>query len=161
MQLSHSYIPSAALEGQAVPGPNNFVDSGVCKVAAGVPFGRVVVNVASDANDPTFFELPDATGEVTGGRVIGVAIRDESKAFNAAGYAQHEVMSVLTRGRVWVRAENTMGKGGAVFVRFSAGVGESLGTVRSDADTSDAVALPGAKVIVGGGAGDLVLIELT
>lgn len=160
MQLSHSYIPAAALEGQAVPGPNTFVDSGVCKEAS-IPFGKFVVNVVSDANEPTFFESPDATAEITAGRLVGVAIRDESKAFNADGFVQDESMPVLTRGRVWVRTETAITKGAAVFVRCAAAGAEVLGSVRHDADGTDAIALPGAKVVVPGGAGDLVLIELT
>lgn len=161
MQLTHSYEPVAALAGQVEQGPNTFVDSGVCKEENGIAFGLAVVNVASDTNSPTYFESPDATGEVTGGRIIGVAVRDESKPFEAVGYVENEMMPVMTRGRVWVKCETAMAKGLTPFVRFSAAGAEELGAFRNDADTSDAVAMPNARVIVPAAAAGICLIEIS
>ena len=63
-------------------------------------------------------------------------------------------------GFVYMRVEDTVVAGGDVFVRFTAGGGEELGRVRSDADTADAVAVPGCEFADAGGAGTLVRVRV-
>ena len=51
-------------------------------------------------------------------------------------------VDVLQAGQVAVEVEDAVTAGGLVYVRTTAGVGEELGAVRSDADGGDAVATP-------------------
>jgi hypothetical protein len=48
----------------------------------------------------------------------------------------------------------------AAFVRFVAAGAEQLGAFRSDADGTDAVALPGAKFVTDAIAGELALLDI-
>jgi len=121
-------------------------------------FGRVVINDALRGDD--FIRLPRLTGEVTGGGLIGVSLSDTAREENANGYADKAMVRVLRNGRCIMRCEDAVVLGGAVFVRFVAGVGEELGRVRSDADGADAVALPGATYRESAAAGALVVVEL-
>lgn len=113
---------------------------------------KVVSKVAAEAITPGVFvvltaddehtcELPDATGEVTGGRGLGVALLDPTR--ETAAYAAGDVVSILTAGEIFVLVEDSAVAGAAPFVRF-ADAATTLGTFRSDADTADAVALPNA-----------------
>ena len=54
---------------------------------------------------------------------------------------------------------SSVARGGSVYVRYSASGTEELGTFRTDADTSDAAVLPGAK-FTGQTSGDLAVVEL-
>lgn len=119
------------------------VVSMVCNDANGnIKPGRFVTRGATDRE----VVLPDATGEVSAaGLLQGVALWDPTREYIAANlgaYLETETVPVMRKGTVWMIAEDAVVDGGEVFVRFSAGAGEELGRVRSDADTADAVAAP-------------------
>ena len=103
--------------------------------------------------------MPDATGEVTGLVGQGVVLRSHTQPQNE-GYADGDPMPVMKKGRVWVPVEDAVTADTAAFVRFVAAGAEQLGAFRSDADGTDAVALPGAKFASDAGAGELALLEL-
>ena len=107
---------------------------------------------------------PAATGEVTGGAFFGVAWFDATieQADPPVGFSQNDVMGVLRSGRIWVLSEDIVATIGLpAFVRFVAAGAEELGAFRTDADTSDAVALPGATFrTTTSGANQLVVLEL-
>ncbi len=122
-----------------------------------IPFGRILVYDARLGDD--FARLPRLATDLTGNLALGVALRDSSKAPNANGYADESIIPIMRSGRAYMIAEDAVLAGGAVFVRHVAGAGESLGRVRSDADGSDATALPGARYFSGASAGALVIVE--
>lgn len=107
--------------------------------------------------------LPVLTTDVTAGTAWGVAILDTSRETNAAGtgadYLDEEAVPLMRKGRIWVVSEDAVDTVGLpAFVRFTDGV---LGSFRTDADTADAVALPGATFrSTTSGVNQLVILEL-
>lgn len=75
-----------------------------------------------------------------------------------AEYPQGATVSVVYKGAVWVTTEDACSAGAAVYVRIG-GTG-TLGAFRSDADTSNAVAVTGARYLRDSGAGALNIVEL-
>jgi hypothetical protein len=120
-----------------------------------IPFGVFVTKGANEGEAV----VPDATGEVTGLVGLGVVLRSHTQP-QGEGYADGDPMPVMKKGRVWVPVEDAVTAETAAFVRFVAGTGEQLGAFRSDADGTDAVALPGAKFVTDAGAGELALLDL-
>ncbi len=120
-----------------------------------IPFGAFVTKGSGEG----LAVLPDATGEVTGLAGLGVTVRSHTQPQDA-GYADEDVMPVMKKGRVWVPVEDAVVAESAAFVRFVAGEGEALGAFRSDADGTDAVALPNAKFVTDAAAGELAMLDL-
>jgi len=97
--------------------------------------------------------LATVTGEIsTGGRVAGLTLIDNAQeaaavAANNVGYPIKEAMNVLRQGYAHVLVEDqaNVRPGMAVFARHAAGAGETLGASRTDADGSDATAVPSAR----------------
>ena len=56
----------------------------------------------------------------------------------------------MIRGRVGALNEEALAYNRTVLARFSASGSEQLGAQRTDADTADAVAIPGVKVFKAG-----------
>ena len=112
----------------------------ISKVAAeAITPGKGVVITA---DDQTTCEQPDATGEVTGGRFLGIALLDHKRT--TAAYAAGDVVTIAVEGEVWVAVEDAATAGSQPFVRFADPGSTGLGSFRSDADTADAVGLPNA-----------------
>jgi len=129
----------------------------VTKIAAEViPFGVWVAFTAEGT-----CELPDATGEVTAIHGGGVAMRDPNLATATAGYAVGDPVRVMTRGRIFVLAEEAVVITDTPFARFATGTGTQLGAFRNDADTATAVAAPETRFFKGGSATQPPVLELT
>ncbi len=167
MQTAHDTSPAVAAEG-LVSGNFDFkqILSGIVDATNGaVKFGRLVrVKTAPAAGSLPVVELPDATGEVTGDSALGVVVRDLENEVPAsgvfAGYATGDICSVMRKGRIWVISEDAVSAVMApVFVRFTADA-NPIGGFRTDADTDEAVALPGAHFLNTCDAGGLVEIEI-
>lgn len=120
-----------------------------------IPFGVFVTKGAAEREAV----LPDASAEVTGTVGLGVTLRSHTQPQDE-GYADGDPMSVIKKGRVWVPVEDAVTAESEAFVRFVAAGAEQLGTFRSDADGTDAVALPGAKFVSDAEAGELALLDL-
>lgn len=104
--------------------------------------GRFVTRGSADKT----VVLPDATGEVSAAGLIQGAsmyVKGREMGGTAGEFADGDPIPVMRKGEMWMIAEDAVADGGAVFARFVAGAGEELGRVRSDADGSDAVAVPG------------------
>lgn len=164
-QLAYEEDPAVALEGQIADSSRNTERiTGKTEGAGGVPMGRFVTvgtDVGTDGSRPQA-RLPALTGEISGGVGLGFSVLDTSieQADTPLGYEDESIMQIMRRGRIWMLAEDAVVFGNAVFVRFVAGGGEELGRVRSDADTADAVALPGATFRgTTTGVDELVLVE--
>lgn len=122
-------------------------------VATGIPEGVAVKFVTADDT----IALPAATGDVTGAPFVGITARLTAREPHNAtvvqdgGLVMYPALAqvpVLRSGCIWVSPEaGGTAKGTAVFARFTAnGAGKlQLGALRSDADTANAVAIPGAK----------------
>ena len=130
-----------------------------------IPFGVGVVEDLTGLSDERA-HLPQATGDITTvGSFAGIAVHSHAAeqdkgGINNLGYEPQSAMSLMRRGRVIVQVEDAVVKGGLPFVRFVAGAGEQLGAFRSDADTSDAVALPNSRFVTSSGAGGLAIVEI-
>lgn len=127
-----------------------------------IPYGVLVVVDPLAASTGVQCRLPRATGEITGGTDLGISIGDSSYPNDSGtGYADNKSVPIMRKGRIWVRTEDICAEGGAVFVRFTdPQTGYGLGSFRSDADGSDAVALPGARYWLTSAAAGLNIVEL-
>ena len=160
IQTAVSYNPAAAIEGQIADLNNSDLRS----YAAGVDItnGRFVVMGATDGR----CKLPTATGQITGGTALGIAVYDPMKmvswpAGTTVPYPQGTTVPVLRRGPVWVKVEEAVVPGDPVFVRFAAGAGgTALGAFRKSADTATAVQYPGAVYLDTAGANGLARVDL-
>lgn len=150
-QTSITADPAVAVAGTFATGQATPLNTRSLEAAETITVGKFVVVTATDAST---CELPDATGEVTGGRMVGVALRPAS---GATSYSAGETVTIGTNGEFWVVGEDTgINAGDNVFVRFADAGTYGLGSARSDADTSDAVGAPNAVFTSDvGTAGDL------
>ena len=125
--------------------------------SAAIGFGICVIRDTYDADKA---RVPILTTDVsTAGRALGVTVHSHAN-IDEDGYALEECMSICRKGRIYVQVESAVTTGGAAFVRFVAGAGETLGAFRHDADTSDAVALPGAYYMTNTAASGIAIVEL-
>lgn len=154
-QTTYSADPSKAFPGMVDAGPTDSL-SRANGQGAEMDFGLAV---SPDAvNGDTQFE------EYDGSTVLGV-LRHEHQLAEAgvSSVASLAEASVLTKGRVWVKIEETIAVGDPVFVRSAAGGGGSeIGAFRNDADTATAIELTsGARWVQGGTAAEgVALLEL-
>lgn len=151
--VSQNYV--VGVEGRLVDRAGAVVKSAVSNDANLVP-GRLVLFDSTYPGDgrPPLVRLPVTTGEVTGIQVLGFAIDDitaEANAgtapnFTSLAYPVGAVLPVMFSGDIWLICEQAVtAPRTQVFVRFAAGgAGQTIGRVRVDADTANAVALPGA-----------------
>lgn len=154
MQTVHANDMNAARGGMvADSGLVQDVISRLAEDAAGARAGSFVVP-GTDAETQAI--VPTTTTEISDGDGLGVVMLDMSKepassaAAVAAGheYDDEDMLPIVGIGRVWVRCDDaaTIVANTPCFVRF--GVASTptgrRGDFREDADTADAVALPGA-----------------
>lgn len=67
-------------------------------------------------------------------------------------------ISVLRKGRIWVKTEDAIVKDGSVFLRLAAG---EIGVVKASADASNTLDISSkVKVVKGALAGELALLEI-
>lgn len=153
-QTSIAANPTVAVAGTFATGQSTPLNSRSLEAAETIAVGKFVVVTADDSST---CELPDATGEVTGGRLLGIALRPAS---GATSYAAGETVTIGCNGEFWVEGEDTGCIAGVpAFIRFADAGTYGLGSVRSDADTSDAVAMANAVVTSNAAAaGDLIRI---
>jgi hypothetical protein len=101
-----------------------------------------------------------ASRTLDGTDVLGVSILDESKTLEVTGsnannevHEDETVMEVLKRGHIFVTPETSYRVGDVPLVRLIAGVGETLGRVRTNStDSGDCVPWRGAYFISSGNA---------
>jgi hypothetical protein len=136
-QTSYSNEPSAGVVG-ALVGTDNDVDGTYIAEGAVRPGQYVIFDAATK-------KCKHPSAAPTANTRFGVAIR---KAYGQSDgvYADGDPVNVLTRGRIRITSENALAINANVFVRHVAAGAEELGAFRSDADTSDATAVPGLYV---------------
>jgi hypothetical protein len=126
--------------------------------AASIPFGVGVVKDGADG----VVDLPTATAEITAD-FRGISFRDptkESKLDTPDGYETGDLMTIVEKGWVWVDVEDAVTSGDSVFCRAVAAGAEQLGAFRSDADGTDAVAVPNAVFRTSTSGAGLAIVEL-
>ncbi len=153
-QLSYGYDMEIGQPGLLFDIGNNSVLT--YRAEENINFGLGLVKGTGDS---------DALLPVDGdGDFIGVAIRTQGIEQNGSGeafYAEKSAVSVLNRGRIYVRSEQEVVAGDPVFLRFEVGApGTVLGAFRKDADTDKAYALSGVRFVRGAAAGGLAVIEI-
>lgn len=141
-QTSMSADPAVGLVGErAYPSRTDVVDSYQVGGSTAIPFGVFVCQSTTDA----LVTLPAQASDVTG-IGIGFALRDDTKPFDATGYAVGAGLGVLRKGYIRVNTEGAVAKESAVYARYSANGGlTQLGAIRADADSSHAAAVPNAR----------------
>lgn len=127
-----------------------------------IPFGVGVVVDPRESSPATQCRLPRLTGEITAGTFLGIAAADTSLPNDdGLGYESQKSVQILRKGEIWVVTEDACVQGGQVFCRFQDPTADyGLGSFRSDADTADAVAVPGAMFMYDSDADGLNRIEL-
>lgn len=107
--------------------------SRVCDQSGGIPFGVFVVRDGSDVK----VDLPTSAAEIESG-LLGIALEDNSKAYDSTGYANGDGLGVLLEGACYVKTEEAVAQGEAVYVRHTSdgGSNTALGLARNDADTN-------------------------
>lgn len=158
IQTTVSNDPTIAVEGMfAEGGPRDIISK---KAAVAIMNGRFVTQGTADDQ----CKLPTVTGDVTG-KPLGLAVYDASltpawPASTGEPYPIGSGVSILRKGRAWVKVEEAVAPFDPVFVRFAAGGGgTALGAFRKSADTATAVQLPGAVYLTTALANGLAVVE--
>ena len=131
--------------------------------AAAIGYGLCVVQ---DEMDDDKAHAAVVTGSIsTAGSALGVTVHTHTNeqqygTAGGTGYDLEDVMSVMRKGRIYVEVEDAVTAGAQAFVRFEATSPELHGAFRSDADTADAVALPGAFFRTTTAAGGIAILEV-
>jgi len=169
MQTSYSHAPAASIEGALADSSVKHVDSAILEGAASA--GLFVVQGTGDQQA----RVPASAAQAAQGLQLGFVIYSPTREQIRNGYngfqgvvsggavpfADKETVSVLRRGRIFVKMEDAHTAGDPLFVRVAAGAGGTvLGASRTDADTATAVEVKGAVVRSTGAAGALAIVEI-
>lgn len=158
MQTSYAIDQSAGLPGQLADAGHQDVVSAINSATA-VPFGKLCVAGASEG----LCKLPGAATDVTNkGLVLGVSVKTHAIESSLSGDPQYPVNSVpslLRKGRIYVKVEQAVAIGDAVYVRYAAG-GDGLGSFGNTAGTTERALLDGASWVKGAGIGGLAVLEV-
>lgn len=139
-QTTMTANPGAALSGTFASSLDSANEVIYKRATEAIAPGRLVVVTVDDEHT---CDLPSATGEVTGGRALGVALIDRNST--STNYASGDWVRIAVAGEVWVDVEEAVTAGGEAFVRFTDPGALGIGAFRSDADTADAIGLPNSK----------------
>jgi hypothetical protein len=145
MQTSVSDSITAGREGAlAETNEGTKINSRICEETNGIKPGR---GVTAGTTKGTQAELPDALADVTGGVFEGITlwIPGREPGGDDGEFLDEETMPVLRRGVVWVETEDAVTYGDQAYCRCVAAGAEEYGAFRSDADGSDAAAVPTSR----------------
>lgn len=124
-----------------------------------IPFGKLVV-LGTDLD--TQCALPAASADVTdAGKQLGVSLQSHAMEQSSSrdGYLEKDMVSVMHKGRVYVKVEETVTPADPVYVRYAAG-GDGLGSFGKSAGSSARAALANARYLKGASSGGLALLEV-
>lgn len=157
MQTSYSTDQGAvAYEGQLYD--SGQTDKVSAKCANAIPYGKLLIKGAGD------FEagLPASALDVTNARrTLGISIATQAIEQSLTGdpqYPAKSVVSVLRKGRIWVKVEDTVTPNSDVFVRHAAG-GNGVGSFAGAAGAGLAL-LAGAQYLTGASANGFAVLEV-
>lgn len=156
-QLSYAVDMAAGKEGGLYDAGENDVLSFLNPVDV-IPFGKLVVRDAEDDE----CKLPAASTDITDvTKALGLALALQNIEQSTSGVAQYvakSVVSVLRKGRAWVKVEETVTVNSTVHVRYAAG-GNGVGSFGDTTGTSERAPLAGAKYLTGASANGLAVVE--
>jgi len=153
IQTSYSIDFQAAFAGLLADLNDYDSVSALLEGGAAIPFGVGLKRGASDDG----YVLPSAAGDIVTGIAIHTHARDTIGFANLqsdAGVKPGQMFTLLRRGSINVKVEETVAAGDQVFVRIAAGTGTQLGAFRKSADNNTAVIVKGARFLssaLGGG----------
>jgi hypothetical protein len=124
------------------------------------PFGTLAVRNGTEGQ----CKLPALAADITTKEnVLGLVLAQQAMESTSAASPQHpagSVVPVLRKGRAYVKVDEAVAEGSAVFVRFAAG-GEGPGFFGDTAGAGpDRAALDGARYVKGAAAGALAIVEV-
>ena len=140
---------AAGFRGQVADQQNIEIMSGVAEGV--VPVGIAVTRGALD----TGVIVPSGTGTFRGVSVRSLDL--EANAATAIEYVDGNEVAILTRGTIFVEANETVAVGEPVFFQHT---GTGIGNFRNDADTAQADQIVGAEFLDAGLVGELVRIRI-
>lgn len=123
-----------------------------------IPFGKLVV-LGTDKDKQC--ALPDAAGDITDGKlVLGVSLQSHAMEQSSArnGYLELDMVSIMHKGRVYVKVEEAVTPADAPVVRHAAG-GLGLGSF-AKTDDGDHAALANARYLTSAAINGLALLEV-
>lgn len=170
-QTSYSLSHVPGYEGSRGDSRPAMIISAKNSSVAEIPFGRFVAKDMSGGEQGA--KILDSGSNV----ILGVALLDMARNQRGGNWVSGspvtaadngiqigDLFSVISRGAVWMIAEEALAVGDPVFARFDAtgATGsQALGRVRNDADTGKAVAITNARLLTAAAAaGDAVLVDL-
>lgn len=109
----------------------------------------------SSATDNLGFQLADP-GEI----FLGVLVHDMAKERTTTGLPSLTMGSVLSRGRVWVKVENTVAVGDAVLVRTTTAGNGKGSFLTGSAAAGVTTLIPQARFMSAASAGGLAILDL-
>jgi len=150
-----------AYEGQRVDLGNTDIHSFLAEGSA-IGFGKFVV-LGTDAETQAI--LPAVSADITDAKkVAGVVVRsltlENPLSGNAGEHAEKDMMSVIRKGRIYVKMEEAFDPTDAVYVRYAAG-GNGVGSCGVSTGTSERALLANARILNSGSADELAVIDLS
>lgn len=159
-QTAYSINMSEGKNGSLADSGDNDILSVINPVGGvALPYGRLAVSNGTEGQA----KLPTvATDITTAANVRGVVLGQQNIESDASGDPEHpvgSVVSVLRKGRVYVKVEEAVTDGSDVYVRFAAG-GNGLGSFGDTAGAGpDRAILAGARYVKGAAANGLAIVD--
>lgn len=143
MQTTYDLDYPVGVEGQKISAYPNGIISGLAEAAI-IAVGKVVTMDTANGRNDKAAKAPTTAAMITGAGALGVSMWDPT--YPEPPYAQYKAFPIMRKGRLLMVCETVIAKGVHPFVRFAAGAGLVLGSIRNDVDvvsTADtAVACP-------------------
>jgi hypothetical protein len=158
-QTSYARSFDVAFEGMKVDTTDDtVVTKRNAEASTAIPVGRFVKRGTGD-DDALLLSAAGDNDDVEGITIHSHAM--DSDATTTTSYAVKAPMSVVRKGRAWMKTEQAVGPTDPVFARYANGASviTNRGTVRKDADTNGAFRVPGAKFLTTATANTLVQVE--
>lgn len=157
MQTSYEPQADSGYHGQvASTYPNGIVT--VVLTEAVLP-GQAVCRDATAGTVDNAARMPAAAGDCTKPELIGFVVRDETKEGGGEFPAGYPV-AVLKKGEMFLNTEDALGKYANPFIRHTAAGAEVQGSLRSDADGTDATQNTSIRSLTAAGAGAVCKFEI-
>lgn len=129
-----------------------------------IPFGVVVALEAAPSADgtPAKATMPDNAADKLWGIVLHSHDYDTRTELGTTGLKPKTALSVLRKGRVYVKVENAVAAGDRGHVRYASGAGGTqLGAIRNAAVTNETIDATGQIIfITSASAGGLAIAEV-
>jgi hypothetical protein len=157
VQASYGLNHSPAFAGMVADDQVANIVSKLNNDTVNIPYGKGVVADAADLNQGA----KAVTSATVAADFIGVSVRELNRAYTTTdvfGAVVDKDFSVMTVGAIWVKAAEAVTARAPAFLRVGATSQGDFGAAAGTGATAS-VAIPGAKFLTSGAAGDLVKIS--